>query len=204
MNNDQQKLQIKFFRDDVLTVAKNLLGKIFVFNDKRIGKKLSAKIVEVEAYDGKVDEAAHTYNGKTERNKIMFEAGGSLYVYFTYGKHFCANIVTGKEGEGTAVLLRAMEAIEGNEIFSLNRFGKKNISEREKKNLLNGPAKICQAFGITKEQYGMSLLSKEIYLLDAPKIPKNKIVQTTRIGIKKSVELPWRFYIKDNPNVSRI
>ncbi len=113
MNNNQQKLSIDFYKDDVLTVAQNLLGKMFVFNDKRIGEKLSAKIVEVEAYDGKLDEAAHTYNGKTERNKIMFEAGGYLYVYFTYGKHFCANIVTGKEGEGTAVLLRGMEAVDG-------------------------------------------------------------------------------------------
>jgi DNA-3-methyladenine glycosylase len=200
MNN---KLTKDFYTGNVLVVAKNLLGKIFVFNDKRIGKKLSAKIVEVEAYDGKVDEAAHTYNGKTERNKIMFEAGSYLYVYFTYGKYFCANIVTGKKGEGTAVLLRAMEANDATETFSQNRFGITFINNKEKINLLNGPAKICQAFGITKEQYGLSLLSDEIYLLDAPKIPKNKIVQTTRIGIKKSTELPWRFYIKDSPYISR-
>ncbi len=198
------KLTKDFYTQNVLVVAENLLGKIFVYENKNSGIKLSAKIVEVEAYDGKSDEAAHTYNGKTERNKIMFETGGYLYVYFTYGIHFCANIVTGTEGEGTAVLLRGMEVLEGIEIFSKNRFGKKNISEGEKKNLLNGPAKICKAFGITKNQNGTNLLMNEIYLLDAPKVPKNKIVQTTRIGIKKSVELPWRFYIKDNPNVSRI
>ncbi|MCP5063061.1 MAG: DNA-3-methyladenine glycosylase [Ignavibacteriae bacterium] len=203
MNNNQQKLPIEFYTNDSLVVAQNLLGKIFVFNNKKIGKKLSATIVDVEAYDGIVDEAAHTFNGKTRRNKIMFERGGYLYVYFTYGKHFCANIVTGKEGEGTAILLRGMEAIDGIESFSQNRFGMTSIGNKEKKNLLNGPGKICQAFGISKKQYGMDLLSNEIYLLDAPKIPKNEIVQTTRIGIKKSKELPWRFYIKDNPNVSK-
>ncbi len=87
--------------------------------------KLSAKIVEVEAYDGRIDEAAHTFNGKTERNKIMFEEGGFLYVYFTYGIHFCSNIVTGKKDEGTAVLLRAMEPISGLEEFGKRRFNKK-------------------------------------------------------------------------------
>jgi len=203
MSLKRQKLSIDFYTGELLIVAQQLLGKMFVFNNKNLGRKLSAKIVEVEAYNGNIDEAAHTFNGKTERNKIMFERGGYLYVYFTYGKHFCANIVTGKEEEGTAILLRGMEAIDGIESFSQNRFGKTSVDNKEKKNLLNGPGKICQAFGISKEQYGMDLLSDEIYLLDAPRIPKNKIVQTTRIGIKKSEELPWRFYIEDNSNVSR-
>ena len=197
------KLTKDFYTRNVLIVAREVLGKIFVFDEKQNGKKLSAKIVEVEAYDGKIDEAAHTFNGKTERNKIMFEDGGYLYVYFTYGKHFCANIVTGKKDHGTAVLLRGMEPINGIETFSINRFNKKNISNLEKINLLNGPAKICQAFGISRKHYAVNLLSDEIYLLDAPKILKNKIVQTKRIGIKKSIGLPWRFYIIDNPCVSR-
>jgi DNA-3-methyladenine glycosylase len=196
-----QKLERDFYIKDVLTVAKNLLGKIFVYNDKRINKILSAKIVEVEAYNGRTDEAAHTFNGKTERNKIMFEQGGYLYVYFTYGIHFCANVVTGKEGEGTAVLLRGMEPLDGIDYFTKRRFPHKNNTD--KKNLLNGPAKICQAFKIAREQNGTDLLGNEIYLFDAPEIPESKIVKTKRIGIKKSTELPWRFYIKDSIYVSK-
>jgi DNA-3-methyladenine glycosylase len=199
----KQILQKNFYKRDVIVVAKELLGKIFLFNDKRINKKLSARIVEVEAYDGNIDEAAHTFIGKTNRNKIMFEEGGYLYVYFTYGVHFCANIVTGIKDHGTAVLLRAMEPIVGIEIFSQNRFNKSQINEKEKQNLLNGPGKICQAFNINKDQYGIDLTQNEIYLLNSPKINESEIIVTKRIGIKKSKDLPWRFYIKDNPYISK-
>ena len=140
------KLKKDFYNRNVLIVAKELLGKIFVFNNSETGDLLKARIVEVEAYDGNIDQAAHTFNGKTERNKIMFEEGGYLYVYFTYGIHYCSNVVVGKKDEGTAVLMRAMEPLEGLETFTRNRFNKIEISEKEKKNLLNGPAKICQAF----------------------------------------------------------
>ncbi|MBK7104253.1 MAG: DNA-3-methyladenine glycosylase [Ignavibacteriae bacterium] len=198
-----QKLKKVFYKRDVLIVAKELLGKIFVFNDKRIGKKLLAKIVEVEAYDGNIDEAAHTFIGKTERNKIMFEEGGFLYVYFTYGKHFCANIVTGEKNHGTAILLRAMEPIDGIENFANNRFGKIDLNKSEKIKLLNGPGKICKAFNITKNQYGIDLTNDEIYLLNSKKISESQIVTTKRIGIKKSKDLMWRFYIKDNLYISK-
>ena len=200
MNN---KLKKDFYNRNVLIVAQELLGKIFVFKNKNSRNKLFAKIVEVEAYDGKLDEAAHTFNGKTERNKIMFEEGGFLYVYFTYGIHFCANVVAGKKGEGTGILMRAMEPISGTEYFARNRFGKSTTNEKERINLLNGPAKICQAFGIDRKHNGSNLLKNEMFLLDAPKIPEKQIVKTTRIGIKKSIELPWRFYIKDNPYISK-
>ena len=127
MTEKNKKLKEDFYFGNVLQVAEKLLGKIFVYNNKEINKKLSARIVEVEAYDGSTDEAAHTFNGKTNRNKIMFERGGYLYVYFTYGIHYCANIVTGKEGEGTAVLLRAMEPLSGIDYFKSQRFpDKKN------------------------------------------------------------------------------
>lgn len=198
-----EKLKKVFYKRDVLIVAKELLGKIFVFDNKRLGIKLSAKIVEVEAYDGNIDEAAHTFIGKTERNKIMFEEGGFLYVYFTYGKHFCANIVTGEKNHGTAILLRAMEPIDGIEILSKNRFAKNNLSETEKIKLLNGPGKICNAFNITKDQYGIDLTKDEIYLLNSEKISESQIVTTKRIGIKKSKDLMWRFYIKDNKYISK-
>ena len=203
MTEKNKKLKEDFYFGNVLQVAEKLLGKIFVYNNKEIDKKLTARIVEVEAYDGSTDEAAHTFNGKTNRNKIMFERGGYLYVYFTYGIHYCANIVTSREGEGTAVLLRAMEPLSGIDYFKYQRFLDKKNEKIKIKDLLNGPAKICKAFNISREHNGTDLLGSEIYLLDAPEIPESKIVKTKRIGIKKSVDLPWRFYIKDNIYVSK-
>ncbi len=201
MKNLNNKLPLKFYKRDVLTVAKELLGKLFVRklkNDYLVGK-----IVEVEAYDGRIDEAAHSYNGKTKRNEVMFEGGGKLYVYFTYGMHFCSNIVTGGKNEGTAVLLRAIEPISGIEQMALNRYGKKFISEKEKINLTNGPAKICQAFNISRKENGTSLINDEIFILNQPELNKNKIGISKRIGIKKSVDLPWRYFIIDNPFISK-
>jgi DNA-3-methyladenine glycosylase len=195
------KLKKSFYKRDLITVAKELPGKILVKTD---GKEvLAGIIVEVEAYDGRIDEAAHTYNGKTKRNEIMFNEGGYFYVYFTYGAHFCCNIVTGEKGYGTAVLIRAVEPVQGVEQMSLNRFGRNLVNEREKYNLTSGPGKVCQAFKINREYYGEDLTKGRIYLLNQSKLREDKIIQTTRIGIKKSVELNWRFYIKDNPFVSR-
>lgn len=199
--NIKDKLPAKFYIRDIHTVAKELLGKLFV---RKINNKfLIGKIVEVEAYDGRFDEAAHSYKGKTKRNETMFQEGGRLYVYFTYGMHFCANVVTGKEGIGTGILMRAMEPIEGIEIMAMNRYGKKNISEKEKINLANGPAKICQAFSITRKENGILLIGDTIFILDQPNLKNNQIGISKRIGIKKSVDLPWRYFIKDNPFVSK-
>lgn len=198
------KLKKDFYNRNVLTVAKELLGKYFVLNSKKNKQKLIGKIVEVEAYDGSIDEAAHTFNGITDRNKVMFNEGGFLYVYFTYGKHFCSNVVAGKKNEGTGILIRAMEPIKGTKIFAKRRFNKEEISERDKINLLNGPAKICQAYNITKEQNGANLCEDSIYLLNNDQIDKKDIIETTRVGIKKSVDLPWRFYIKNNMYVSKL
>jgi len=197
----QKKLPRKFYMRDVHIVAKELLGKFLV---RRVGRKyLKGKIVEVEAYDGSVDKAAHTYGGKTKRNEIMFNEGGFLYVYFTYGMHFCSNVVTGKINEGKAVLLRAVEPLSMLDIMALNRFGKKNISTLELKNLTNGPAKICEAFGIMRSDNGTDLLGNEIFILNSQKLSENKIAASVRIGIKKSVDLPWRYYIKNNSFLSR-
>ncbi len=197
----QKKLPRKFYTRNVHIVAKELLGKLLV---RKIGRKhLTGKIVEVEAYEGSVDEAAHTYSGKTKRNKVMFNEGGFLYVYFTYGMHFCSNVVAGKLNEGNAVLLRAVEPVNGIDQMTINRFKKKNISAVEFNNLTNGPAKICSAFGIARSENGTDLTGKEIFILDSPKLSENKIAASTRIGIKKSVDLPWRYYIKNNSFLSR-
>ena len=196
-----KKLSAHFYRRELLTVAKDLLGKIFVKSD---GKNfLSGKIVEVEAYHGDFDEAAHSYKGLTKRTQIMFEHGGYLYVYFTYGVHYCCNVVTGKKGQGTAVLIRGIEPLTGIQRMTRNRFGSKNSSRREIFNLTSGPGKICQAFGIDRSHSGIDLTGDKIHILDSEKIKPNEIGISRRIGISKSVELPWRFFIKNNPYLSR-
>jgi len=200
-NLENEKLNLTFYQRNVLVVAKELLGKVFVKNEDN--KILSGKIVEVEAYEGKTDQASHSYNGKTKRNEVMFEAGGLLYVYFTYGVHFCANVVTGKKNEGNAVLLRGLEPLTGIEIMAKRRFGKTELSDKELMNLTNGPGKICQAFSIGRKENGENLTNEKIYILNRTKINKSKIIETTRIGIKKSSELLWRFYINGNEYVSR-
>ncbi len=200
-NLTNKKLPKNFYQKDPVKLAPKLLGKIMV---RKLGSKyLTGKIVEVEAYRGKDDQAAHTYSGKTKRNEVMFREGGYLYVYFTYGMHFCSNIVCDKKDEGAAVLIRAIEPIEEIETMAFNRYGKNIISEKEKINLTNGPAKLCEALKIKREENGLDLTKEQIFLVEGEKIPKQEIVATKRIGIKKSVELPWRFYIKDNPYVSQ-
>jgi len=194
------KLSKDFYLADVLTVAKNLLGKTFVKAGSN--KILSGKIVEVEAYNGLMDEASHSFNGMTKRNEIMFKQGGLLYVYFTYGMHFCSNIVTGKEGDGCAVLIRGIEPIDGIKQMAKNRYGKTALTGKENINLTNGPAKLTQAFGIGRKDNGIDMTGNEIYILDSKNIHSKKISVSKRIGIKKSVDLPWRFYITDNPFVS--
>lgn len=196
-----EKLSKNFYTRNTLIVAKELLGKLLVKKDSRT--VLSGRIVEVEAYDGLIDEAAHTFTGRTKRNEIMFCEGGYFYVYFTYGAHYCCNVVTGQKDHGTAVLIRALEPLAGIRKMSLNRFNKISITEKEKINLTNGPGKICEAFGIKKEHYGMDLTGDKIFILNRPKLKEEQIVISKRIGIRKSIGLPWRFYIKDNMYISR-
>ncbi len=195
------KLPRNFYTRNVITVAKELLGKILV---KKEGKQLlSGLIVETEGYDGAMDEAAHTFIGRTKRNEIMFNEGGYFYVYFTYGSHFCCNVVTGKKNHGAAVLIRAVEPISGIKQMAKNRFDKILINDKEKINLTSGPGKVCKAFNINKDHYGLDLTGSRVFILDNSRIKKKDIVITKRIGIKKSADLPWRFYIKDNPYVSK-
>ena len=215
------KLKREFYTRPLITVAKELLGKILVKTEStpitarpqtsntlipaqsQISQTfLAGKIVEVEAYDGSVDQAAHTFIGRTKRNEIMFRQGGYLYVYFTYGVHFCSNVVTGNEGQGTAVLIRALEPVFGIEKMIINRFGRDLKNDKEKLNLTNGPGKICQAFKINRDHYGADLTSDGIFIIDQPAMDNKNIIVTKRIGISKSIDLPWRFYIKDNPWVS--
>jgi DNA-3-methyladenine glycosylase len=196
------KLPSEFYTRELLDVAIDLIGKTFV---RHINKKtLAGVIVEVEAYDGRTDKAAHSFGGPTERNKIMFEKGGLLYVYFIYGMHYCCNVVTGQKGIGNAVLIRALQPVMGIEKMIKNRFGNIEPGEKHLRNLTNGPAKITQALNINKVNNGTDLGGNEIYLSEN-NFPKDfEIVSDKRIGIKKSTDLPWRFYIKNNPYVSHI
>lgn len=196
-----KKLKKSFYRREVLVVARELLGKVLV---KSSGKEiLAGKIVEVEAYHGDKDEAAHSYGGITKRNEIMFESGGYLYVYFTYGAHHCCNVVTGKKGKGTAVLIRAVEPVIGLNRMIKNRFGRKLKNDREIFNLTSGPGKVCQAFKFDRKHSGTDLTGEDIFILDGEKIRSKDIGVSKRIGITRSVDLPWRFFIKDNPYLSR-
>jgi len=196
-----KKLTSAFYNQNTEQLAQDLLGKILVrkFSDKI----LAGKIIETEAYLSKNDEASHSFRGKSQRNKIMFNSCGVLYLYQIYGIHFCCNIVTGVKDEGSAVLIRAIEPIENIATMGLNRFGKISITHRNLVNLTNGPAKLCQALSIDLTENGINLLGEQIYILDSPDISKENIVQTTRIGITKSKELPLRFYIKNNPFISK-
>jgi DNA-3-methyladenine glycosylase len=161
------------------------------------GRKLVGKIVETEAYD-QSDAASHSYKGETPRTRIMFGPPGHLYVYFTYGMHYCCNVVTGEPGHGSAVLIRALEPLEGKDIMTENRNGRGGLEAA------NGPAKLCQALLINKDWNGHDLHNSPLKLVIKPPVPQGQIVQTTRIGISEAKEKPWRFYIRGNPYVSKL
>jgi DNA-3-methyladenine glycosylase len=199
-------LSRSFYLRSTLQVAQELLGKYFI---RRTGKNLLiGKIVEVEAYRSN-DPASHSFRGKTNRNSIMFCEGGHLYVYFTYGMHFCANIVTGPKGIGEAVLIRAVEPLVGIEMMKINRYGSnkssnlKSLNHKILLNLSNGPAKFCQAYGLARNENGLDLCDSEIRITDGESIPSKLIKRSSRIGIRQGVEKKWRFFIKGNPWVSR-
>lgn len=160
------------------------------------GRRLRGRIVETEAYD-QTDVASHSYKGRTPRTDVMFGRAGHLYVYFTYGMHYCCNIVTGPDGHGAAVLIRAVEPLEGEAAMLELRGG------RSGHELTNGPAKFCQAFSIDRRLNGHDLRLAPLKLMIPEDRPVRNVIRTTRIGISRARDVPWRFYIKDNPYVSR-
>jgi DNA-3-methyladenine glycosylase len=166
---------------------------------------LSVKIVETEAYH-QDDPASHSYGGLTKRTAPMFKESGHIYVYFTYGMHYCVNIVVGQKGTGEAVLLRAGEPIDGIEIMKNHRFGSNVKGRTSHMNLANGPAKLTQALGIISTELSGKKLGPNTLQLSPPEdvVEADQIIISPRIGIKKAVDNPWRFYIKNNPFVSRV
>ena len=159
------------------------------------GATIRVRIVETEAYDQE-DAASHAYNGRTERNAAMFLGAGHLYVYFTYGMHYCCNIVTGKAGYGSGVLIRAVEPIDGISLIERNR-------KLTGVATTNGPAKLCQALAIDRKFSGHDLASAPLVLHATPALSSAEIIATTRVGISKARDSLRRFYIKDNPYVSK-
>lgn len=184
---------LAFLEQRAHIVAPLLLG--CVLEREVNGKKLQARIVETEAYS-QTDIASHSYKGETPRTKVMFGPAGYLYVYFTYGMHYCCNIVVGKKGEGAAVLIRAVEPLAGENLMSQNR------NDKTGPEISNGPAKLCQALMIDNDLNGHNLKHSPLILSPQASVSKPQIIQTTRIGISRGKDVPWRFYIKDNPYVS--
>lgn len=176
-------------------VALRLLGSTLIREID--GHNIELKIVETEAYDQN-DAASHSNWGITPRTAVMFGPAGFAYVYFTYGMHYCFNIVTGQQGEGSAVLIRALEPLGETQLLQKNRLGQTGI------NLTNGPAKLCQALQIDKQLYGHDLSQPPLSIRLKPPLKHHDITITTRIGISKAKETPWRFYITGNPYVSRL
>ncbi len=204
-----KKIQREFYtREDTLQIAQDLLGKILVVPDEN-GKRVSAKIVETEAYLGAVDKAAHSYNNRrTKRTETMFAVGGTVYIFFIYGMYFQFNVVAGKINTPHAILIRAVEPLENIEIMRKRRNAKRKNPDSKipDKYLTSGPGKLCIALGIDKTFNNADLLGDKVWLEEGEKLPKNKIVAGKRIGIdyaEEYAEKPWRFWVKDNEFVSR-
>ena len=192
-NTVMQTVPREFYTAPTIEVAKKLLGKVLVH---RIEKGvISGRIVETEAYTCD-DPACHASRGMTKRNAAMFGEAGHAYVYFTYGMYFCFNVVTGHEGVGEAVLIRAAEPLEGIELMKVDR-GTDDVI-----NLASGPGKLCQAFAINRDQNGLDLTNSELMIVDDGWKPA-EIITSTRIGIRLAADRPWRFYVSGNPYVSR-
>lgn len=175
-------------------VAVELLNKIFV------GPNGSGRIVEVEAYDGERDPASHAFRGLTPRNSVMFGRPGHLYVYFTYGMHWCANAVCREAGDAAAVLIRALAPIDG-----IERMWAARPRATRDRDLCSGPAKLCQALGITGAHNGVDLTRRAsvVRIVDDGTAPPDVPAVSTRIGLTVAVDEQWRWYLSADENVSR-
>ncbi len=195
-----KKLPLSFYlRDDVVQIAKELLGKVLVTAWN--GEVTSGRIVETEAYAGEVDKASHAWKGKTKRTGVIYECGGAAYVYLCYGLHQMFNIVTNVEGRPHAILIRGVEPLKGIEIM-LQRTGKKGVDET----LTKGPGNVGKAFGFHTRQCGISLQGSELYIMDDGfKVEEQTMGISPRIGVAYAGEhalWDYRFFIKGNKYVS--
>jgi DNA-3-methyladenine glycosylase len=189
-----RQLRREFFARDSKVVARSLLNKVVVAGS------VSGRIVEVEAYGGAVDPGSHSYRGPTARNGTMFGPAGRLYVYFTYGMHWCANAVCGQEGNGIAVLLRALAPLGG-----VDEMASRRPAARKPTDLCSGPAKLCQALGIDGSFDGIDMTTPgaAVMIVDDGIAPPARSGRSTRIGLSDGADLPWRWFVRGDPNLSR-
>jgi DNA-3-methyladenine glycosylase len=190
------RLPRSFFARPSPEVGPDLLGRILV---RRVGDGplLTARIVEAEAYQ-EDDPASHSFRGRTNRTEVMFGPPGHAYVYFTYGMHHCMNVVTGSTGEGSAVLLRAAEPLEGLEEMARRR------GTNDPRALCSGPGRLCQALGIDQADNGLDLVrGRQLWLLEGTPVTPSKISVGSRVGITSGTERPWRFSVRGDRFVSR-
>lgn len=202
-----EKINREFYNRNTLEVAKDLLGKYLIHYLG--GEKLVGKIVEVEAYIGSIDKACHAYNNlMTKRTRVLYGLPGTAYVYLIYGMYHCFNVVTEDEGRPAAVLVRAIEPVEGVSKMMELRYKKeaKQGWQQRLKNLSNGPGKLSMAMGINKNNNEMDLCGNKLFLANKSGGDNFSIISTQRINIdyaEEAVHFPWRYYIKDNPFVSK-
>ena len=195
------KLAREFYlRDDTLKIARELLGKLLVIPGEN-GRRISGMVVETEAYLGEIDRAAHSFGGRrTLRNEVMYASGGCVYVFFVYGMYYQFNIVTGPIDRPHAILIRAVEPVEGIEIMRERR------GEMKDKNLTSGPGKLCIALGIDRSLNGEDLLGDRVWIEDYRSFKPIEIAKGKRVGIDyagKDAEKPWRFWVKYNAFASK-
>ncbi len=192
-------LRRSFYLPDPQEVAPLLLNKVLVHDDP-VGGRLAGRIVEAEAYCGTGDPGSHAYRGRTPRNATMFGPPGHLYVYFTYGMHWCANVVCCADGTAGAVLLRALAPLEGVEAMWSRR-----PKARRELDLCSGPARLAQSLGLDRAADGADLVAGAIRLVDDGTPPPAVPGVSTRIGLSpgRGDESPWRFYVPGDPNISR-
>jgi len=197
----ERKLSPEFYiREDTAKIARELLGKLLVVPDEG-GHRVSGMIVETEAYLGIGDRAAHSYGGRrTGRNEIMYGAGGQVYVFFVYGMYYQFNAVAGPAEHPHAILIRAVEPVEGIEMIRERR------GKMADHNLTSGPGKLCIALGINRSFNGESLFGERSWIENFRDISKAQIAVGKRIGIDyagEDAQKPWRFWVRGNPFVSK-
>ena len=186
-----RRLPRSFFARPATAVAPELLGR-FLVRLLPDGTRLVARLVEVEAYEPG-DPASHSFRGPTPRNAVMFGPPGRLYVYFTYGMHFMGNVVTGAPGEGSAVLLRAAEPLDGLEVMGARR------GTTAPKLMCSGPGRLAQAFGLDRSDGGVDLVNdRELYLTSGEPVPLGRVARTTRVGVSAGADRRWRFLVRDD------
>ena len=209
MNLDLPPLPRSFYARTALDVAPELLNKVLVRGRR------AARIVEVEAYEGANDPSSHGYRGITNRNRTMFGPPGHLYVYFTYGMHHCANVVCGEAGVCSAVLLRALAPLTGEDIMRRARTAasrRRSTKPLRVIDLCSGPARLCQAFGLDRRHDGADLVPPAaaspirarlpVFIVDDGTPPPKEPGRSGRIGVSQAANRPWRFYVVGDPNVS--